>query len=188
MSKTGKNLRGTAPKPSSTNDVSDIKAALKASIDGQDTRDANKEDDVLSTNDQTKTYSADRFTNDTISGETALTESVGDDTTRFGREIKTYVDNPQNRRLNRVGLPIGTKVFSALTGCIVTKVYRDTPENERLERVGMPLGSMPKRNVVPEKGPEMVEKQMGSYVCIDFEHFNFAFHVLAMIKLNMFHA
>ena len=59
-------------------------------------------------------------------------------------QVKCYKDNPQNRRLERVGMPYGTKVFSRTSpSSISSQYYVDNPRNRRLKRVGKPRGSQP---------------------------------------------
>ncbi|XP_078314920.1 uncharacterized protein LOC111128331 isoform X2 [Crassostrea virginica] len=61
---------------------------------------------------------------------------------------RCYVDNAMNRRLGRVGMPLGSMVVSrgsssygsSFSGS--TRTYVDNAMNRRLGRVGMPLGSM----------------------------------------------
>ncbi|KAK3597293.1 hypothetical protein CHS0354_010925 [Potamilus streckersoni] len=63
--------------------------------------------------------------------------------------VKLYKDNPLNRRLNRVGKPLGTAVFpikaKSQSGYVSTTVdvYVDSPLNRSLGRVGKPRGSEP---------------------------------------------
>lgn len=80
---------------------------------------------------------------------------------------RVYVDNAQNRKLGRVGLPIGTKVFSSKTKDVTTRLYANTPLNRQLGRVGMPQGSMPRRSVATDKIPEMIEKLIKKGVSIN---------------------
>ncbi|XP_053372625.1 uncharacterized protein LOC123559949 [Mercenaria mercenaria] len=55
---------------------------------------------------------------------------------------RTYVDNAYNRRVGRVGLPVGSAVISKNTVCgMNTKTYVDNAYNRQLGRVGMPHGS-----------------------------------------------
>lgn len=54
---------------------------------------------------------------------------------------RTYVDNPQNRRLGRVGLPVGSKKVSK--NGTVSATYADSSFNRYHDRVGLPLGSKP---------------------------------------------
>ncbi|XP_057291968.1 probable serine/threonine-protein kinase DDB_G0267514 [Hydractinia symbiolongicarpus] len=54
---------------------------------------------------------------------------------------RTYVDNPQNRRLGRVGLPVGSKKVSK--NGTVSATYVDSSFNRYHDRVGLPLGSKP---------------------------------------------
>lgn len=71
-----------------------------------------------------------------------------------GRVERRYVDNAYNRRLNRVGLPLGSAVQSSSKSTSASRqatvlqtrekrTYVDNALNRRLNRVGMPLGSMP---------------------------------------------
>ncbi len=55
-----------------------------------------------------------------------------------------YVDNSMNRRLGRVGLPLGTMVVSRSSQGMTTsqKRYVDNSMNRKLGRVGLPLGTM----------------------------------------------
>lgn len=86
-----------------------------------------------------------------------------------GKEIKVYKDTPQNRRLNRVGLPVGTCVFSSVSKGIDQQTYKDTSENRKLQRVGLPRGCMPsqKKSSVTLKIPEMLKRiENGDEVCL----------------------
>ncbi len=68
---------------------------------------------------------------------------------------RTYVDNPFNRSVGRVGMPLGTAVISrsdtsSLNGAMsklyvdeACKVYKDNDFNREIGRVGKPLGSVP---------------------------------------------
>lgn len=59
-------------------------------------------------------------------------------------QVQCYKDNPKNRRLERVGMPHGTMVFSrASPTSITSQFYVDNPRNRRLKRVGKPRGSQP---------------------------------------------
>lgn len=85
-----------------------------------------------------------------------------------GKQIKVYKDTPQNRRLNRVGLPVGTCVFSSVSKGIDQQTYKNTSENRKLQRVGMPRGCMPsqKKSSVTLKIPEMLKRiENGDKVC-----------------------
>ncbi|WAR19725.1 Y9955-like protein [Mya arenaria] len=71
-----------------------------------------------------------------------------------------YKDTPQNRKLNRVGLPLGSAQYSAETGRITAVQYVDSPINRKLNRVGLPRGSVPVTNKSTETVaiPKMMEK------------------------------
>ena len=59
---------------------------------------------------------------------------------------RVYVDNAYNRKLGRVGKPIGTHVVSRITG--LADYYSDNPVNRRLDCVGKPItkgGYRPKK-------------------------------------------
>lgn len=80
------------------------------------------------------------------SDETSLGASCGD-----GGQVKVYKDNPLNRRLNRVGQPVGTMVYSkkrtpGSDSKTSTATYVDNARNRKLERVGKPRGSQPNRH------------------------------------------
>ena len=55
---------------------------------------------------------------------------------------RVYADNPYNRKLGRVGEPIGSHVVSCNTKSDAVRYYSDNPVNRRLDRVGNPI---PKR-------------------------------------------
>lgn len=67
------------------------------------------------------------------------------------RTGSVYVDNAYNRRLGRVGKPIGTAVVSSKAfyssgnnnNSSGQRLYVDNPMNRKLGRVGKPLGSAP---------------------------------------------
>ena len=53
-----------------------------------------------------------------------------------------YVDNAYNRKLGRVGMPLGTRVVSSTGGSVPgERYYVDNAYNRKLGRVGMPLGT-----------------------------------------------
>ena len=60
--------------------------------------------------------------------------------TQQGRRNEVYADNYQNRRLGRVGMPVGSAVYSPYGTERQVKYYKDTPLNQKLGRVGMPIG------------------------------------------------
>ncbi|XP_053393638.1 uncharacterized protein LOC128555395 [Mercenaria mercenaria] len=81
-------------------------------------------------------------------------------------KVKAYVDNTYNRKYERVGLPVGSKVISKqsesttprsdthLSSDSDTKVCKDNPMNRKVGRVGKPLGSAvfsPKEKSTEEK-------------------------------------
>ncbi|KAL4237439.1 hypothetical protein ACF0H5_002156 [Mactra antiquata] len=82
--------------------------------------------------------------------------------------IRRYVDNAYNRKYDRVGLPLGSKVVSSKTKKITTRVYADTPLNRKLGRVGKTLGSMPRLSFVTNK----VHKIMDKWVPDDLDNSN----------------
>ncbi|KAK3103334.1 hypothetical protein FSP39_018557 [Pinctada imbricata] len=55
---------------------------------------------------------------------------------------RNYVDNAQNRRLGRVGMPVGSCVVSNSSSGSGAKTYVDNAYNRSVGRVGMPHGSM----------------------------------------------
>ena len=52
---------------------------------------------------------------------------------------RVYVDNAYNRKLGRVGKPIGTHVVSRTNKSDAVRYYSDNPDNRRLDRVGKPI-------------------------------------------------
>ncbi|GFO07782.1 serine/threonine-protein kinase ctr1 [Plakobranchus ocellatus] len=74
--------------------------------------------------------------------------------------IRTYVDNAMNRKLGRVGLPVGSAVYSKSSGSPgsfnVPKTYVDNAMNRRLNRVGLPLGTAVHRRGSPSMSPDSV--------------------------------
>ena len=74
----------------------------------------------------------------------------------------TYVDNAQNRRLGRVGAPMGSMPVSRSSGASSVPsqgTYVDNAQNRSLGRVGAPMGSMP---VSRSSGASSVGAGMGS--------------------------
>ena len=75
--------------------------------------------------------------------------SGGYSSSSSGGGQRCYVDNEYNRKLGRVGKPVGTHVVSRSGEVTITKsagesgqrCYVDNPYNRKLGRVGMPLGS-----------------------------------------------
>ncbi|XP_055882696.1 eukaryotic translation initiation factor 2-alpha kinase 1-like isoform X2 [Biomphalaria glabrata] len=57
------------------------------------------------------------------------------------QETRLYKDNKLNRRLGRVGKPLGTHKYNP--NQLVHKTYVDNDFNRRHNRVGKPIGSMP---------------------------------------------
>lgn len=82
------------------------------------------------------------------------------ETAEHASEPKTYKDNAFNRRLGRVGKPVGTAVHSRKSKTLSRKTYKDNALNRRLGRVGLPLGSLQfhKKTSIAEKVPEILEK------------------------------
>jgi hypothetical protein len=72
-------------------------------------------------------------------------ESNFNDSNKPSKAQKVYVDNPQNRKLGRVGMPHGTAVIHREDRTVEpakhTQFYMDTPQNRRLDRVGKPIGT-----------------------------------------------
>ena len=88
-------------------------------------------------------------------------------TNKSSAERGTYVDNAYNRKLNRVGLPLGTCVVSkeypatttsgpkesTMTNDKGERIYVDNPHNRRLGRAGKPIPSRKgyRKNMMEEK-------------------------------------
>ncbi|GFN96117.1 serine/threonine-protein kinase ctr1 [Plakobranchus ocellatus] len=81
--------------------------------------------------------------------------------------VKTYVDNPLNRKLGCVGLPVGSAVHGkdpsppSSPDSSSVKVYKDNALNRRLDRVGEPMGTAvysKKKN--PSGSPIQLERRV----------------------------
>ena len=58
--------------------------------------------------------------------------------------LKVYANNPLNRHLGRVGLPLGTCVLhkdGSVTRSSYIRTYVDNAQNRKLGRVGLPIGA-----------------------------------------------
>ncbi len=61
--------------------------------------------------------------------------------------VKTYADNAQNRKLGRVGMPVGSYVVSRDGEHLGSKTYTDNAQNRSLGRVGLLQGSVPESSL-----------------------------------------
>ncbi|XP_052275067.1 uncharacterized protein LOC127874640 isoform X2 [Dreissena polymorpha] len=66
-------------------------------------------------------------------------------------KIRTYTDNSQNRRLGRVGKPIGSMVFHKNDKTVTMQTYVDSKANRDRRRVGLPRGCIPRSRKVSKE-------------------------------------
>jgi hypothetical protein len=115
-----------------------------------------------------------------VANQIGTVDSFSDDTTPIGHrkgeavvckdsnishvpatDVKRYVDNPKNRRIGRVGEPVGTVVYSSKNKCVMQKNYGNSSFNIKQGRAGKPLGSLPiqkKKSKTTAKIPEMLKR------------------------------
>lgn len=86
--------------------------------------------------------------------------------------IRVYKDSPLNRRLDRVGKPLGTMMYTK-KGNRTSKVYADSAFNRFMNRVGKPLGSQPVSNKskATKKKQEIIKSILDDE-CDDSLHFD----------------
>ena len=85
--------------------------------------------------------------------------------------VRVYKDNALNRRLGRVGKPLGTAVYSMKGSPSPTetptcsRTYADNAFNRRVNRVGKPLGSQPisRKSNRTKKTLEIIDELLKTY-------------------------
>lgn len=109
-------------------------------------------------------------------------------TTNATCSVKYYVDNAYNRKLNRVGLPVRTRIVSKASTSVVTtedepqRCYVDNYLNRRLGRVGqlMPLRTAKIQEALEKKTLEELRLLMRNLHFTDpaYEDQQYALHML----------